>query len=270
MKHHSGVRPSDGQSKERAAGPIALAEIVATKGGHALRLLLEAHECAAEVARHTWDFAVEIRSLRKVGMTNSLLRWLVCKGHLLHADESNPQESQTRAFQVRNELAFSRRTCFVLSEQGLTFVRQALPGDASVTNLIETHPSPNGQKAATAAEPEVVEQSLPRWDSDRQELRLGKHLIKRFKLPAPNQEIILAAFEEEGWPVRIDDPIPQRRDQEPKRRLHDTIMALNRHRKKYLIRFTGDGSGQGVRWDRVPSDNSESSTNGQATQQPAE
>jgi hypothetical protein len=33
--------------------------------------------------------------------------------------------------------------------------------------------------------------------------------------------------------------------------LHDTITTLNRHQKHRLIRFLGDGSGQGVRWEML-------------------
>jgi hypothetical protein len=90
---------------------------------------------------------------------------------------------------------------------------------------------------------------VPTWDRDRQELRLGEDVVKCFKTPAPNQELILAAFEEEGWPVHIYDPLPPHPDQDPRRRLHDTINSLNRNQKKSLVRFMGDGSGQGVRWD---------------------
>jgi hypothetical protein len=92
---------------------------------------------------------------------------------------------------------------------------------------------------------------VPKWDRDRQELRLGDVVVKQFKVPAVNQERILAAFEEEGWPVRIDDPLPPATDQDPKARLHDTIVSLNRNQKHPLIRFYGDGTGQGVRWGAV-------------------
>lgn len=50
---------------------------------------------------------------------------------------------------------------------------------------------------------------------------------------------------------RIDDPLPPVFDIEPKRRLHDTIKSLNRHQKNRLIRFKGDGTGQGIRWELV-------------------
>jgi hypothetical protein len=65
------------------------------------------------------------------------------------------------------------------------------------------------------------------------------------------QEAILIAFEEERWPPRIDDPLPGSPDLLPKRRLHDTIKSLNRNQKNRLVRFMGDGTGEGVRWELV-------------------
>jgi hypothetical protein len=62
------------------------------------------------------------------------------------------------------------------------------------------------------------------------------------------------AFEEDGWPPRIDDPLPQKLNQDPKSRLHDTIKCLNRNHRKRLIRFSGDGTGEGVVWTAVSGD----------------
>lgn len=90
---------------------------------------------------------------------------------------------------------------------------------------------------------------LPVWDQSRRELRWVERVVKRFRLPAPNQELILTAFQEEGWPPHIDDPLPQVAAVEPKRRLHDTITALNRHRAEPSVRFLGDGTGLGVLWE---------------------
>jgi hypothetical protein len=98
---------------------------------------------------------------------------------------------------------------------------------------------------------------VPHWDPDLQELRVNGLIVKQFKVPAPNQEMVLAAFEEERWPLRVDDPLPPQADQEPKRRLHDTIVSLNRSHKHRVIRFTGDGSGEGVRWALVSGDTSD-------------
>jgi hypothetical protein len=68
---------------------------------------------------------------------------------------------------------------------------------------------------------------------------------------SPNQERIIAAFEEEGWPRRIDDPLPPHPEQDPKHRLRDTIKSLNRHQVNRLLHLTGDGTGQGVRWQII-------------------
>ena len=59
------------------------------------------------------------------------------------------------------------------------------------------------------------------------------------------------AFEEDGWPARIDDPLPPAKKIDAKQRLHDTIKNLNRNQKQRLIRFMGDGTGQGVRWKPI-------------------
>jgi hypothetical protein len=93
----------------------------------------------------------------------------------------------------------------------------------------------------------------PKWDEQRRQLRVGRVLVKEFKLPSPNQETVLMAFEEEGWPPRIDDPLPPVAQLDPRRRLHDTIKALNRKQKRDLIRFRGDGSGEGIRWEPIVS-----------------
>jgi hypothetical protein len=83
---------------------------------------------------------------------------------------------------------------------------------------------------------------VPTWDRQRQELRVGLIIVKRFRVPAISQETILAAFEEESWPPHIDAPLPQRHDQSPKPRLQETIKSLNRNQKCPLVRFLGDGS----------------------------
>jgi hypothetical protein len=46
---------------------------------------------------------------------------------------------------------------------------------------------------------------LPSWDRQRRELSIGRTVIKRYCVPAGNQEIILSAFQEEAWPAHIDE-----------------------------------------------------------------
>ena len=61
---------------------------------------------------------------------------------------------------------------------------------------------------------------------DRRELRFGDRTLKKYPAQrAPNQTAILAAFEEEGWPSRIDDPLTGR-CKDPKKRLGDAVYAL--------------------------------------------
>ena len=93
----------------------------------------------------------------------------------------------------------------------------------------------------------------PHWDPERRVLVCHGQIVKCFRQPAPNQILILEAFEEEGWPVHIDDPIsPQGRSPlERKRRLNDVVKALNRHQVTPLIHFFCDGSGEGILWEPV-------------------
>ena len=91
----------------------------------------------------------------------------------------------------------------------------------------------------------------PRYDRHRRELWLGDFLVKRFRVPAGNQELILMAFEEEGWPEHLDDPLPPQPGHDPKRRLHDTIDRLNRSQFHQLLRFRGNGTARSILWESV-------------------
>lgn len=91
-------------------------------------------------------------------------------------------------------------------------------------------------------------QERPAWDKSRRVLVFESAVIKQFNWPARNQELILTAFEEMGWPERIDDPLPITDGISQKDRLHDTIKCLNRKRLVKSIRFSGDGTGQGICW----------------------
>lgn len=205
-----------------------------------LDCLLAAREYAAHLGYDAWQFAVEAAELRRAGLLASDLRWLVHGGLVEHrAEVSLPGEAE-RSFRVAGA-TFGKRSVFALTEAGFDWARQALAARPADSAAPRTHRAPSPPSAA----------SRPHWDRDLQELRYEGVVIKRFKVPAPNQEVILSAFEEEGWPPRIDDPLPPQVDQEPKRRLHDTINSLNRNHQAARIRFLGDGSGQGVRWTRL-------------------
>ena len=238
--------------------PIIRVDEVASRVPHrgraVLLLLLEAYRYARESKRRVWDFAVEIEELRKTGCTNSEVRWLVCKGIVDSAREIRTTVGKERAFENHGGLVFDERSCFALTDCGATFARSLVGHRSAHDQKVIFRPSVDEIIAPCP--------TIPKWDRDRQELRLGTLIVKRYKVPATNQERILAAFEEEQWPVRIDDPLPPHPDRVSKRRLHDTINALNRNQKHALLRFRGDGKGKGVRWDLVQAIGNGRSPNG--------
>jgi hypothetical protein len=211
----------------------------------ALRALLESLDYVEDLGGNIWDFAVEISTLRRIKLTNSDLRWLIGRGLVDYALEITSASDSERVFRQPARPLFCKKACFVITTAGVRLAREIRGRNGS------------GQRAnrRTAVPPSwstsvlVPEPLVPKWDRDRQELKVGTLVVKRFKVPAVNQEAVLAAFEEESWPPRIDDPLPPHRELTPKRRLQETIKSLNRNQKRPLIRFLGDGSGQGVRWE---------------------
>lgn len=201
----------------------------------ALRLLRDAQDAAQTEGRDIWHFAVEIEQLRSAGLSHTDLRRLLCWGLLEHARERTPGGARQRIFQHLNSSALPRRTCFVLTAKGASLASQ------------------HSLATPLAAGSEGVEldgfvPAVPRWDKQLRQLWWRDCLIKQFRVPAPNQEIVLAALEEDGWPARIDDPLPHTPGIDSKARLHDTIKSLNRHQQHRLLCFHGDGNGLGICW----------------------
>jgi hypothetical protein len=208
----------------------------------ALALLLQAHEYAIELRADVWDFAVELHVFRENRLTNSDLRWLVAMGYVEHALEITGPTDRTRQFRRMALLTITDATCLVLSRDGVAIAQDACGAEP----VIEMSFSRAANRKVVATD-HAADQ--PRWDCQRRQLRVGAEIVKEFKLPSPNQETVLMAFEEAGWPPRIDDPLSPLPQLDPRRRLHDTIKALNRKQKRGLIRFMGDGSGEGIRWE---------------------
>ena len=74
---------------------------------------------------------------------------------------------------------------------------------------------------------------------------------EQFHRPAANQETVLAAFQEEGWPDHIDDPLRPSGEHVPRHRLGFTVRRLNDCQTERLIRFFADGTGHGICWERL-------------------
>jgi hypothetical protein len=204
----------------------------------ALSLLLQAHEYAQELEQDVWDLAVELTVLRAAKLSNSDVRWLVGMGFVEHAVEVTGPADRSRQFRRTSLVSVSEATCLVLTRVGVLAAQESCTGDSLASD----------KTACRVVAPDEA-LPLPKWDDQRRQLRVGIDVVKEFKLPSPNQETVLMAFEEDGWPPRIDDPLPPLPQLDPRRRLHDTIKALNRKQKTTLLRFMGDGSGEGIRWE---------------------
>ena len=218
----------------------------------ALARLLRAYECAADTLAAPWDFALEIRALYEVQLTTTDVRWLVVKELVKHGSEISVYGDAHRSFTRSDGFNFLATTCVILTNKGAAFARQILQASAAaaagepIAGAEKAGPLPKISPANGGAQPNVT--LRPEWNSVRRELSLGSALVKRFQVPARNQESILTAFQEEGWPEHIDDPLTGALGLDLKNRLNDVIFRLNRNQIKPLIRFRTNGNGNGVRW----------------------
>jgi len=210
----------------------------------AFSTLLEALEYARDLDTSAWDFAVDLASLRRLKLTDSDLRWLVVRELVDHGLEVTPPRDAHRSFRRGERTVFRRRSCFVLTSEGAKLAHElrvsAAPGNGRGKHSLA---EPAARDALTS------QSSVPRWDRDRRELRIGGVVVKRFTIPAVDLESILTAFEEQAWPARIDDPLPTSDEPTRKARLQHVIHLLNRGQRRPLMRFVGEGTGRGILWE---------------------
>lgn len=197
-----------------------------------LRLLLRAWQFAQDLAKPPWEFAVEIAALHRAGLTDNDLRWLLCKQYAEQAPEIIRPRQTRRTFGKAAAARFGARTCFILTAAGAECIHR-LDSAAHIPRPTRIH---------------ALSKAKPVWDFRLRELRFQGQIVKRFRVPAPNQELILSVFQEERWPPRIDDPLPPTDEIDPKKRLNAVIQSLNRCQVNPLIHFGGNGEADGVVW----------------------
>ena len=215
-----------------------------------LALLWQARLYAQDAGTDLWDFALRTNKLYDAGLTISDLRWLVSKGFVQHAQETSIAGAPHRSFLPEQGIVFVPATCIVLTASGVALAELVMADSAdpqTTTVLVEAQSVVGGMAPGIDGAEEL--DLKPHWDSMRRELSLADAIVKRFRVPARNQETILCVFEEEGWPEHIDDPLPTHGHIDPQTRLHDTINRLNRCQTHSLLRFHGNGHGTGVRWE---------------------
>jgi hypothetical protein len=196
----------------------------------AVRLLLSARQAAVASGRDPWQFAVELHFLITPTMAPNHLRRLVAAGLVEHGAE-RPARNGARLFQRLRNLAIPPQSCFILTDAGMRLAERWLPlpaGDDSTKNHSEV--------------------ATPVWDVGRRELLWAGRVVKRFRGPAGNQELVLASFQELGWAARIDDPLPPRHGTDRAARLRETVRALNGRQAYPALRFEADGTGRGIIW----------------------
>lgn len=211
-------------------------------------MLVRAYQYAADTNVDRWEYAIPISEFRYAGVTLSELRWLLFRGLAIHAREVIQDNGQYRQYIRLGIRSFPPDACFVLSDQGVQSLGKQLP--------VPAEPKPlhvNGYHAGTLQNGSALKLSanavpLPKWDPNKRELTFQGKIVKIFRATAPNQGIILTAFQEEGWAHRIDDPLPPESEQDSRERLRNAIKQLNRKQDNHLLRFCGDGSGKGILW----------------------
>jgi hypothetical protein len=228
-----------------------------------LALLWRAYVCAHDTGTNVWDFALRTARLYETGMTSSDLRWMVAKGFAEHGEETSGYDEPHRSFRRSKGYFFNNRTCLILTPGGAALAEHvfrdtARSPQATLSALAavagETAALANALQAACETDTLAPPAPKPRWNATRRELSLTGLIVKRFRVPAGNQERILSVFEEKGWAEHIHDPLPVIYDVDAPTRLHDAINRLNRRQLNPLLRFRGDGRGTGVLWElRQPS-----------------
>jgi hypothetical protein len=208
----------------------------------ALAYLLEAFQIARETDLSPFAYACQLQCLQGAGITETVLRWLVQHGFAHHLLETTRPTRQRRTFRASPNLRLTSDSCFVLTLAGIAqaaamqaaaMLAESL-GPRDEPRLDSAHAKPGGR--------------CPHYDAGSRTLLIRGQVVKQFKKPADNQELILISYEEERWPLYIPDPLPVRPGVDRKRRLNETIKNLNTRQVHPLVRFHGDGTGTGIVW----------------------
>lgn len=163
------------------------------------------------------------------------------------------------------------RICYVVKKEILQVLEPAnflLGADSDLNDLVshlsDTHciSRKDAMRLSSASVAELLEHDIrsphdysskldairPFWDADQGLLTYGRMTCKWFRSqPARNQRLLLSAFQEDGWPATIDDPLSGHND--AAERLKNAVGALNRTCR--VIRFSIRGTR--IHWKLTPS-----------------
>ena len=129
-------------------------------------------------------------------------------------------------------------------------------GERQPVDRVRFATSPIVRSSDVALEPDNADSAAegrfpPEFDPGLRELRWGDIVLKQFRQPADNQELILASFQELGWPPMIDDPLLRLDGSDEiaaRDRLRFTVKNLNRYMKHVVVKFHVHRNGRAVTW----------------------
>jgi hypothetical protein len=182
---------------------------------------------------------IPLKALPEEWIGTPTLLWMLYQGHVEHFRAGGSSTPGEGTLQPVESVLLLESSCFALTDEGDAFTGRFL------CSLLEEQE----ENREGAWELFVVGKLLPRYDQTLRRFTWGRHLLKCFRQPAGNQETVLCTAEELAWLAWFDDPLPRTAGINPKQRLHDTINALNRNQKPYLVHFKGDGSGARFGWE---------------------
>ena len=144
------------QPQEAAESDLVSAEVQS-----ALQLLQRSNAYAEDVGQDVWQFASEIGQLRNLGLSDSAMRWLLCRGEILHADEVTNLGDCRRSFRALGIFTLTPTTCFIAKPTNHN-------GEAFSTFGGQLSMESNQSYGTT--EPQKLK---PFWDDIRHELLIG-------------------------------------------------------------------------------------------------
>jgi hypothetical protein len=209
-----------------------------------MELLLARWECT-DLGQSPREHPVPLCRLHELGIPDDILLWMLFHDHIEHLHTSPKRQRGTyrenrTPCQPAKSLTFTAESCFALNDRGAEFA-DAFLADALL---------PQFEGAFEDAWQKLIMGLLvPAYHRDERVFTWGEHVLKRFRQPAVNQELVLISAEELDWPEWFDDPLHRKNGHNPKTLLHDTIKDLNRRQSEWLIHFKGDGSGRRIGWE---------------------
>jgi hypothetical protein len=199
-----------------------------------------AHREASDRQLEPRENPVSLSHFHRKGILDYILLWMRYQGHVDHCQLAGPPDHGRSLDSPQAKPWFAPRSSFWLTDRGDVFANIFL------SNALV--PEEDDAFEATWSRL-LLGELLPSYDLEDRIFHWGAHLLKWFRQPAENQELVLCAEEELDWPKWMDDPLPRKNGKNSKIRVHNTIKDLNRHQQiADMVHFQGDGTGTRIGW----------------------